>query len=244
MEEKFFLSLEGSSGDFSLSIFAQSASQKTQLIAEKQYSAIKSSTSESIIPAIHSILAKTGVKKEEIRAILTTTGPGSFTAIRVVLASVLGISLGLNIPVYTLDSLKASALAAFYSKELKNKQTIKVVLKAYKGEFYTANFSKNSLLKEKPTMPKIQKPTEFIKKIKKENFLVGNGISWLLDFFDFKLNQKQNFIYKNYLLSSNLARYLLSISNLENYKNQNPTFLREPEAVRNYKKLDKNKAGC
>ena len=119
MEEKFFLSLEGSSGDFSLSIFAQSAPQKTQLIAEKQYSAIKSSTSESIIPAIHSILAKTGVKKEEIESLfLTTTGPGSFTAIRVVLASVLGISLGLNIPVYTLDSLKASALAAFYSKEL------------------------------------------------------------------------------------------------------------------------------
>ena len=242
MEEKFFLSLEGSSGDFSLSIFAQSAPQKTQLIAEKQYSAIKSSTSESIIPAIHSILAKTGVKKEEIRAILTTTGPGSFTAIRVVLASVLGISLGLNIPVYTLDSLKASALAAFYSKELKNKQTIKVVLKAYKGEFYTANFSKNSLLKD-PQCLKSKKPTEFIKKIKKENFLVGNGISWLLEFFDFKLNQK-HFIYKNYLLSSNLARYLLSISNLENYKNQNPTFLREPEAVRNYKKLDKNKAGC
>ena len=157
MEEKFFLSLEGSSSNFSLSIFAQSSSKSIQQIAEKQYSAIKSATAESIIPAIHSILAKTGVKKEDITAITTTTGPGAFS-IRITLSSVIAISLGLKIPVYTLDSLKTSALAAFYSKKIQEKQNIRVALKAYKGELYTANFSKTSLLQETATKPKMQTP--------------------------------------------------------------------------------------
>ena len=236
MGKKFFLSLEGSSNNFSLSIFAQSSSNSIQQIAEKQYSAIKSATAESIIPAINSILAKTGVKKEDITAITTTTGPGAFTSIRITLSSVLAISLGLKIPVYTLDSLKTSALAAFYSKKIQEKQNIRVALKAYKGELYTANFSKTSLLQETPTKPKMQTPTEFMKEVKKEDFLVGNGISWLQEFHGWSIAKGQDCICENYLLSSNLARYLLSISTLENYKNQNPTFLREPEAVRNYKK--------
>ena len=112
-EEKFFLSLEGSSNNFSLSIFAQSSSKSIQQIAEKQYSAIKSATAESIIPAINSILAKTGVKKEDITAITTTTGPGAFTSIRITLSSVLAISLGLKIPVYTLDSIKNQCSCRF-----------------------------------------------------------------------------------------------------------------------------------
>ena len=132
MGKNFFLSLEGSSNNFSLSIFAQSSSNLIQQIAEKQYSAIKSATAESIIPAINSILAKTGVKKEDITAITTTTGPGAFTSIRITLSSVLAISLGLKIPVYTLDSLKTSALAAFYSKKIQEKQNIRVALKAYR----------------------------------------------------------------------------------------------------------------
>ena len=104
------------------SILLGIGSKSIQQIAEKQYSAIKSATAESIIPAIHSILAKTGVKKEDITAITTTTGPGAFTSIRITLSSVIAISLGLKIPVYTLDSLKTSALAAFYSKKIQEKQ--------------------------------------------------------------------------------------------------------------------------
>ena len=111
---------------------------------------------------LDSILTKTGVKKRYY-PITTTTGPGAFTSIRITLSSVLAISLGLKIPVYTLDSLKTSALAAFYSKKIQEKQNIR---KAYKGELYTANFSKTSLLQETPTKPKMQTPTEFMKEVK------------------------------------------------------------------------------
>ncbi len=233
-KKKIFLSLEGSSGDFSLSVFAVSQAKVFMLTKEEIYPSKNYTISEYLIPALDSILKKTGLKKEEITALITTTGPGAFTAIRIVLSSVLAIGLGLKTPIYSLDSLKTSALAALYSKKIQEKQMIRVALKAYKGELYTSDFSQNCLLTEKPTKPKIQTPEEFIKKIKKEDFLVGSGISWLQENQDWKIAKKQNFITKNYLLSSNLARYLLNRPSLSKYQNQKPTFLRKSEAEINY----------
>ena len=139
-----------------------------------------------------------------------------------------------------------------YSKKMKGKVNIlKRSKKLGLGSAYVSAF-KASFLKNYDFLLQnadlshnpMQTPTEFIKEVKKEDFLVGNGISWLQEFHGWGIAKGQDCICENYLLSSNLARYLLNISTLENYKNQNPTFLREPEAIRNYKKLDKNKAGC
>ena len=72
----------------------------------------------------------------------------------------------------------------------------------------------------------MQTPTEFMKEVKKEDFLVGNGISWLQEFNGWSIAKGQDCICENYLLSSNLARYLLNSFNLRKLKKTKILFTR------------------
>lgn len=85
------------------------------LIAEERvlYSAqfdIKITHSETLMPAVDYALTFCGVAKHELTAIYVCQGPGSFTGLRIGLATAKGIAFGLNIPLYTFSSLLLSAL--------------------------------------------------------------------------------------------------------------------------------------
>jgi tRNA threonylcarbamoyladenosine biosynthesis protein TsaB len=59
--------------------------------------------------AIHHILQDNDIKPNEIKAIGVTVGPGSYTGIRVGLASAKGFSFALNIPLIILNTLEVMA---------------------------------------------------------------------------------------------------------------------------------------
>lgn len=215
-QKKLLLSIEGSSGILSVSLFLQH-----QLLKENFYYNSQQQFSEIILTAIDEILNQTNKTKQELKAICTTTGPGVFTSVRIILAYVISIGIGLNIPVYTLDSIKASALSYLAWNRTK---TIRVTLKASKNSFYTAAFAPQSLLLEKPTAAKIENHKTILPTIKDEDLLVGNGILDLKEKFGLVTNGQQ--LTDNYLKSSNLASYLLKIKSLKNYQNTEATFLR------------------
>ena len=216
-QKEIVLSIEGSGSDsFSISIF-----KDTKLLAEDFYT--QTQFSDLLIPAIEKILLKTSVSKQSIGAIFTTTGPGSFTSIRVILSSVMALSLGLKVPIYTLDSLKASALGI-------TQQKIAVALTAYKKELYTAFFDQAAINKELPTDAKLLKPAEFLTKIKNYNYcLVGNGIAWLQKNYDFIPTRGQEIITRNYLKSSQIAKYLFCVRDKEKYRKSEPLYLKQPD---------------
>lgn len=51
-----------------------------------------------LLPAIGEILERAGVARQEIDLIAVTTGPGSFTGVRVGLAAARGLAVGLGVP--------------------------------------------------------------------------------------------------------------------------------------------------
>jgi tRNA threonylcarbamoyladenosine biosynthesis protein TsaB len=63
-------------------------------------------------PAIEEILKETSIKLNEIDAVAVTGGPGSYTGIRVGLASAKGICYALNKPLIMLNTLSVIAQAA------------------------------------------------------------------------------------------------------------------------------------
>ncbi len=65
-----------------------------------------------LMPALEFLLSHSGVSMEDIRAVAVTTGPGSFTGLRVGLALAKGLCHGLEIPVLGVSSLEALALQA------------------------------------------------------------------------------------------------------------------------------------
>ena len=209
------LSLEGSSaGGFSISVFC-----KEKLLQEDFY--YNSQLSELLLPAIDKILKKNNISKYSLSALFATSGPGSFTCIRVVLSSLIAISLGLNIPLYTIDSLKAAAL-------ITKEYPIAIALKAYKKEFYTAFFEEKNL--QKTSLVVVMKPEIFLQKIKNKNYcIIGNGISWLQEEYNFIPHKNQKIIVGNYLKSSRVAEYLFGLENKEQYRNSDPIYIKKPD---------------
>ena len=66
---------------------------------------------ERIFPAIDELLARNGVAYADLARIAVTTGPGSFTGLRIGLSAARGLGLALDIPVIGVPSLLALSLA-------------------------------------------------------------------------------------------------------------------------------------
>lgn len=69
--------------------------------------------SRALLPALDLLLREAGARREELAAIGTAVGPGTFTGLRVGLSTAKGLSLGLGLPLYGVSSLEALALAAW-----------------------------------------------------------------------------------------------------------------------------------
>ena len=61
--------------------------------------------------AVHQILQELDIQAKDLKAIGVTIGPGSYTGIRVGLASAKGLSFALNIPLISLNTLEVMAFS-------------------------------------------------------------------------------------------------------------------------------------
>ncbi len=71
---------------------------------------IKITHSETLMPAIDHALTFCGVEKSKLSSVYVCHGPGSFTGLRIGLATAKGIAFGLNIPLFAFSSLLLAAL--------------------------------------------------------------------------------------------------------------------------------------
>ena len=58
----------------------------------------------TLLPKLKTILTKEGLRFEDLDRLVSTTGPGSFTGIRVALATLQGLSFAANVPAYGVGS--------------------------------------------------------------------------------------------------------------------------------------------
>ncbi len=88
---------------------------------------------EHLIGVIRACLADAGIDFASIERIITTVGPGSFTGVRVGLATARGLGLGLGVPVTGVSSLEAAHAAA---RELGATGSVAVIADARREEAY------------------------------------------------------------------------------------------------------------
>jgi len=89
----------------------------------------KGSRNEKLLPAIDWLLGETATARGDIDLYAVTRGPGSFTGVRIGLATVQGMALALGKPVCAMSTHEAIALPAARSV---------VVDDAGRGEFYVS----------------------------------------------------------------------------------------------------------
>src|SRR5436190_12536071 len=91
----------------------------------------KGSRNEKLLPAIDWLLAESGVDRHQIDLFAVTRGPGSFTGVRIGLATMQGMALALGKPVCAMSTHEAIAPAT---------GRLAIVDDAGRGEFYVSEF--------------------------------------------------------------------------------------------------------
>ena len=116
--------------DTSLPILSVALIRDAQLLAASAVEG-KNSRNEKLLPAIDWVLNETGSDRREIDLFAVTRGPGSFTGVRIGLATMQGMALALGKPVCAMSTHEAIAPA--HGKWL-------IVDDAGRGEFYVSEY--------------------------------------------------------------------------------------------------------
>ena len=91
----------------------------------------KGSRNEKLLPAIVWLLGEAGVDRREVELFAVTRGPGSFTGVRIGLATMQGLALALGKPVCAMSTHEAIAPAAGEAT---------IVDDAGRGEYYVSDY--------------------------------------------------------------------------------------------------------
>ena len=124
-----------------------------------------------IQPAIKRLIAEQGFKLGEIEGIAVTMGPGSYTGLRVGLATAKGLSFALGIPLIGLSTLEVMVQAPL----LEEADFYCPMIDARRMEVYTAVFDKSLLQIVKPYAAIIDENSFSTFLQKGKTIFLGNG---------------------------------------------------------------------
>lgn len=146
-----------------------------------------------LMPALDRILKDSSIDKGEIDGIAISIGPGSFTGLRIGLATAKGLALGLGIPlvgVPTLDALARNIPFAMYQ--------LCPVLDARKSEIYYSLFRYDqSYASGEHSTPHLQRqipyqvipPADLVKQIHEKTIFLGDAVDVYRDFITENLGE-------------------------------------------------------
>jgi tRNA threonylcarbamoyladenosine biosynthesis protein TsaB len=92
----------------------------------------RGSRNEKLLPAIDWLLAENGVDRRELKLLASTRGPGSFTGVRIGLATIQGLALALGARVCAMSTHEAIAEGT--------RGRVAIVDDAGRGEYYLSIF--------------------------------------------------------------------------------------------------------
>ena len=191
----------------------------------KEYSQNNGLThSETLMPIIQNTLDDLDLNLSDIDLIVCDKGPGSFTGIRIGVATVKAFSDSLNIPTIGISSLEA------LTYNVESDGIICSLIDARNDNVYVGIFDNNHILKQEFSTENILTLLAELKDFGQVTF-VGDGAinnkDKILEFLP-----DSSFIENNYLSAYNLGLAGLNHFQNEDFQDVLPLYLRKPQAER------------
>ncbi|TAE09704.1 MAG: tRNA (adenosine(37)-N6)-threonylcarbamoyltransferase complex dimerization subunit type 1 TsaB [Bacteroidetes bacterium] len=152
----------------------------THILAEKQNTET-ASHGIFVQPAIQALLTEQSISWDAVDAVAVANGPGSYTGVRVGLATAKGICFALKKPLILLNSLQIMAYT--YYNQMNQEQshtTIVPMIDARRMEVFTAAY--NHLYQELLTPRAVVLTQEFLESWSMPAVFIGNGAAKVAQF--------------------------------------------------------------
>lgn len=143
-----------------------------RLLAELSYEA-KGNRGGLLLPTVDQVLQKAGLAARDLDAVAVSVGPGSFTGLRVGLATAKGLALGSGAMLVGVPTLEALAEGYAHAD-----WTICALLDAYRGEVYMALFRRKGSTLERLSPDAVLAPeavASALVEVEGSIHLIGNG---------------------------------------------------------------------
>jgi len=95
---------------------------------------------ESLVPLLDEVMQKSALERKALDAVAISSGPGSFTALRIGMSVAKGVAYGLGIPLLPVPTMPAMA-ASLGARD----GAVMAVIQSRKGEYYYADYSATEL---------------------------------------------------------------------------------------------------
>jgi len=134
------------------------------------------SHSERLLPAIELLLGSASATTADLAAVAVSTGPGSFTGLRIGVAAAKGLAFSHETPLYGVPSLEVLAANASPGVE-----TVCAVTDARRGEVFSALFSASGTVPVKTGKERISTPEALAAVLPRKTLVLGEIPAALAD---------------------------------------------------------------
>ena len=175
-----------------------------------------------LLPAINGLMEKTGMALKDLDAVAVTSGPGSYTGLRVGLATAKGLCYGLGLPLITVNTLEAMTVAGLDSEA----DLICPMIDARRMEVYAGIYDKELRVILPPTamLLDVNSFSDYLEK--KKIIFFGTGKEKFQ-----KLCNHRNAVFKNLHFDSSLisriANQKFNFSDFTDLAYSQPEYLKE-----------------
>lgn len=134
-----------------------------------------SGRARDLLARLDEMLAGAGLRPADLEGIAVTVGPGSFTGVRIGMATAKGLAYSLDVPLAGLSTLECLARAALPLAG--DAARLCAVLEAGKGEVYAAIFRREGSGLSRETEDRSFRPGDLLRETPAGTILVGDAVA-------------------------------------------------------------------
>lgn len=193
--------------------------------------------SEKLMPAMEALLDQLDLDLNQFQGLVAASGPGSFTGIRIGVATVKGLAHGAGLPVIMVSTLEGLAwnLAGFGG-------IVCPIMDARRDQVYTALFDNAGELPERlltDSVLSIDSLIALLKESEEPVWFVGDGIPKYRALLEEAMGHQARFPQKHLWYQRAASLGMAALSGAEHltscsYQEAQPQYLRKTEAERNH----------
>ncbi|WP_210375735.1 tRNA (adenosine(37)-N6)-threonylcarbamoyltransferase complex dimerization subunit type 1 TsaB [Borreliella garinii] len=186
---------------------------------------LKSNFNFSIPKIFNDFVITNNIDLNQIKLIINSCGPGSFTGLRISLGFVKGLALGLSIPFVNISTLDV------FANVVKNSSSV-IVLTSTAGKYFLGHYKNCELIGKILCFSK-EDLFEYLNQIDPNSVLIGNNLENISEKFNYKFEIIENLSsFGRILTELGIAKYL------KNRKSDDilsgPLYIRQSDAEINF----------